>query len=101
MQNPSIWSIASCGLVDRRSARYGRCRITQARSRHHSSDRIRKGRRMSSKPREANLEALSQGSKVTALPARVAANAQVPLGHGVARNPGMALDLGFLESMRN
>jgi len=56
---------------------------------------------MSSKPREANLEALSQGSKVTALPARVAANAPVPLGHGVARNPGMALDLGFLESLRN
>ena len=22
-------------------------------------------------------------------------------GHGIARNPGMALDLGFLESMRN
>ena len=30
----------------------------------------------------------------------VAANAPVS-GHGIARNPGMKLDLGFLESMRN
>ena len=36
---------------------------------------------------------------VTPLPARLPANtADV---HGVVRNPGMALDLGFLESMRN
>jgi deoxyribose-phosphate aldolase len=56
---------------------------------------------MSSKPREARLEGPSQASTVTALPARVAANAPAPSGHGVARNPGMALDLGFLESMRN
>ena len=56
---------------------------------------------MSSKPREANLEALSQASKVTALPTRIPANAPMPSGHGIARNPGMALNLGFLESMRN
>jgi deoxyribose-phosphate aldolase len=37
---------------------------------------------------------------VTALPSRVAANAPEPL-HGIARNPGMPLDLGFLESMRS
>ena len=37
---------------------------------------------------------------VTALPSRVAANVPAA-GHGIARNPGMALDLGFLESMRN
>ena len=29
-----------------------------------------------------------------------AANALLA-GHGIARNPGMKLDLGFLESMRN
>jgi deoxyribose-phosphate aldolase len=56
---------------------------------------------MSSKPREAKLEAPLPGSTVTVLPARIPANAQVPSGHGIARNPGMALDLGFLESMRN
>jgi deoxyribose-phosphate aldolase len=56
---------------------------------------------MSSKPREAKLETPLQGSTVTALPARIAANAPAPSGHGIARNPGMALDLGFLESMRN
>src|SRR6185436_7934224 len=52
-----------------------------------------------SKPREA--EARAEAAKVTALPARVPANAPAPSGHGIARNPGMALDLGFLESMRN
>ena len=56
---------------------------------------------MSSKPREAKLEAPSPTSTVTALPSRIPANAPVPSGHGIARNPGMALDLGFLESMRN
>lgn len=56
---------------------------------------------MSSKPREAKLEAPSLTSTVTALPTRIPANAPVPSGHGIARNPGMALDLGFLESMRN
>jgi deoxyribose-phosphate aldolase len=54
---------------------------------------------MSSKPREA--EARAEAAKVTALPTRIPANAPVPSGHGIARNPGMALDLGFLESMRN
>jgi len=56
---------------------------------------------MSSKAREANIEVRPQGAKVATLPARMAANAPVPSGHGIARNPGMALDLGFLESMRN
>ena len=37
---------------------------------------------------------------VTALPPRVAANAAGP-AHGIARNPGMPLDPGFLESMRS
>ena len=37
---------------------------------------------------------------VTPLPSRVAANAAEP-AHGIARNPGMPLDLGFLESMRS
>ena len=36
---------------------------------------------------------------VTALPSRVAANVPAA-GHGIARNPGMKLDFGFLESMR-
>ena len=56
---------------------------------------------MSSKPREAELEAPSPTSTVTALPTRIPANAPVASGHGRARNPGMPLDLGFLESMRN
>jgi deoxyribose-phosphate aldolase len=55
---------------------------------------------MSSKFLEADLGAEeSQGLKVTSLPTRVAANTAAV--HGIARNPGMALDLGFLESMRN
>jgi deoxyribose-phosphate aldolase len=54
---------------------------------------------MTSKPRE--MEAAAVASKVTALPTRVAANQPVAIGHGIPRNPGMALDLGFLESMRN
>lgn len=37
---------------------------------------------------------------VTPLPPRVAANASEPVVHAIARNPGMPLDLGFLESMR-
>ncbi|MGE0502626.1 MAG: deoxyribose-phosphate aldolase [Rhizobiaceae bacterium] len=37
---------------------------------------------------------------VTALPARAAANT-AQAGHAIARNPGMKLDLGFLESMRS
>ncbi|MCO5072364.1 MAG: deoxyribose-phosphate aldolase [Rhizobiaceae bacterium] len=39
-------------------------------------------------------------SIVTPLPRRTAANVQ-DAAHGIARNPGMQLDLGFLESMRN
>jgi deoxyribose-phosphate aldolase len=54
---------------------------------------------MSTKPREA--EARQEAAKVTALPTRVAANVPATSAHGIARNPGMALDLGFLESMRN
>ncbi|TIW65915.1 MAG: deoxyribose-phosphate aldolase, partial [Mesorhizobium sp.] len=51
---------------------------------------------MSSTIRDADLGA----SKVTSLPARAAANTPVPQGH-IARNPGMRLDLGFLESVRS
>jgi len=46
----------------------------------------------------ADLKAEAQS--VTALPVRVAANAPIE-AHGITRNPGMKLDLGFLESMRN
>ena len=42
-----------------------------------------------------------QQAELAAAPARVAANAVVASAHGIARNPGMALDLGFLESVRN
>src|SRR5689334_9754808 len=55
--------------------------------------------RMTSKPRE--IDSAGATSKVTALPTRVAANSAAATGHGIARNPGMALDLGFLESMRS
>ena len=59
---------------------------------------------MSGKRQEADFEASADGritGKVTALPARIAANSIEAAGHGIARNPGMKLDLGFLESMRN
>jgi len=52
---------------------------------------------MSSKVQEVEATA----SKVTALPTRLPANTPIQSGHGIARNPGMPLDLGFLESMRN
>ncbi|MER8731284.1 deoxyribose-phosphate aldolase [Mesorhizobium sp. M1227] len=51
---------------------------------------------MSSTIRETDLGT----SKITPLPARAAANAPMPQAHGIARNPGMRLDLGFMESMR-
>jgi deoxyribose-phosphate aldolase len=41
-----------------------------------------------------------KSSVVMPLPSRVAANAP-EAAHGIQRNPGMPLDLGFLESMRN
>ena len=41
------------------------------------------------------------GANVTPLPSLVAANASEAAGHGIARNPGMKLDLGFLESTRH
>ncbi|RWD48661.1 MAG: deoxyribose-phosphate aldolase, partial [Mesorhizobium sp.] len=57
---------------------------------------------MSSTIREADLGADRLGApKVTPLPARTAANAPVSQAHGIARNPGMKLDLGFMESMRS
>lgn len=37
---------------------------------------------------------------VTEFPVKPPKPANEPGGHGIARNPGMALDLGFLESMR-
>lgn len=46
-------------------------------------------------------EAGAGASKVMPLPARAAANTPLPLEHGIARNPGMKLDLGFLESVRS
>jgi deoxyribose-phosphate aldolase len=59
---------------------------------------------MSSRRQHADFEVSASGqatARVTALPARVAANQIEAAGHGIARNPGMKLDLGFLESMRN
>ncbi|TIP37574.1 MAG: 2-deoxyribose-5-phosphate aldolase, partial [Mesorhizobium sp.] len=46
-------------------------------------------------------EAGAGASKVMPLPSRAAANTPLPLEHGIARNPGMKLDLGFLESVRS
>ena len=54
---------------------------------------------MASKVREAEVVTDADASKVTALPVRAAANTPAP--HGIARNPGMKLDVGFLESVRN
>ena len=51
---------------------------------------------MSGKLREAENPS---SAIVTPLPARLAANAADR--HAIARNPGMALDLGFLESLRS
>jgi deoxyribose-phosphate aldolase len=42
-----------------------------------------------------------QQESIAPVPSRVAANTVVAAGHGIARNPGMKLDLGFLESVRN
>ena len=53
---------------------------------------------MSGKIREADKDT-GIGATVTQLPARSAANVAAAT-HGIARNPGMKLDLGFLESMR-
>ncbi|WP_274626671.1 deoxyribose-phosphate aldolase [Arvimicrobium flavum] len=53
---------------------------------------------MTTKPREVEV---AGAANVTALSPRTAANAAEPAGAGIARNPGMALDLGFLESMRS
>jgi deoxyribose-phosphate aldolase len=52
---------------------------------------------MTGKLREV-VDAVSEPTPIHAL---TAANAPVPADHGIARNPGMALDFGFLESMRN
>jgi deoxyribose-phosphate aldolase len=49
---------------------------------------------------KAAADLKAEAPPVTALPVRVAANAPAET-HGIARNPGMKLDLGFLESMRN
>ena len=53
------------------------------------------------KLREAVTEFPARQQAESTVPARVAANAIVAETHGIARNPGMALDLGFLESVRN
>jgi deoxyribose-phosphate aldolase len=49
---------------------------------------------------KAAADLKAEAPAVTALPVRVAANAPAE-AHGIARNPGMKLDLGFLESIRN
>jgi deoxyribose-phosphate aldolase len=46
-------------------------------------------------------EVLTHEEAASPIHALTAANTPAPVGHGVARNPGMALDFGFLESMRN
>ncbi|MGO4834483.1 deoxyribose-phosphate aldolase, partial [Rhizobiaceae sp. 2RAB30] len=50
---------------------------------------------MSTRIREAGM-----GTATVATLPLVAANAPDVSSHGIARNPGMALDLGFLEAMR-
>ncbi|GLS30051.1 deoxyribose-phosphate aldolase [Mesorhizobium albiziae] len=54
---------------------------------------------MSSKQAIADMP--SEAASVTALPARAAATPAKASGHGIARNPGMELDLGWLEAMRH
>jgi deoxyribose-phosphate aldolase len=54
---------------------------------------------MSSKQAVADVPA--EAASVTTLPARPASGAAVVAGYGVARNPGMVLDLGWLEAMRH
>jgi len=49
---------------------------------------------------KAAVQASEQTPNVTKL-VREAANEAQPAAHGIARNPGMKLDLGFLESMHN
>jgi deoxyribose-phosphate aldolase len=49
---------------------------------------------------KAAADLKAEAPSVTTLPVRVAANAPIE-ANGIARNPGMKLDLGFLESMRN
>jgi len=49
---------------------------------------------------KAAADLKAEAPSVMALPVRVAANASIE-ADGIARNPGMKLDLGFLESMRN
>jgi len=56
-----------------------------------------------SQRREEDSMAENMRETVTEFPVRppiIAANAAAA-GHGIARNPGMKLDFGFLESMRN
>jgi deoxyribose-phosphate aldolase len=54
---------------------------------------------MSSKQAIADMPA--EAASVTALPARAAATPPKASGHSIARNPGMELDLGWLEAMRH
>jgi deoxyribose-phosphate aldolase len=56
---------------------------------------------MSTKVREADLGISAETAKVTPLPARAAAGAPEQAPHGIARNPGMPLDLGWLEAIRH
>ena len=54
---------------------------------------------MSSRTVHAEIVAPSAG--VTVLPSRAPANSPEPASAAIVRNPGMPLDLGFLESTRN
>lgn len=56
---------------------------------------------MTGKPRESVAKLQPATLQVAQLHPLTAANSPDTQGHGIARNPGMALDLGFLESMRN
>ena len=53
---------------------------------------------MSSKTSQAMADLQPETGSVTSLPARASAPAA---GHAIARNPGMPLDLGWLEAMRH
>ena len=56
---------------------------------------------MAGKLREAAADSVAMLKSVVSLPTRADARTAAGFGHAIPRNPGMALDLGFLESMRN
>jgi deoxyribose-phosphate aldolase len=56
---------------------------------------------MTSKSQQAVTGMSAGPGTVTSLPARASADLPRTLEHGIARNPGMSLDLGWLEAMRH